>query len=87
MTSVNPKRVRPIQVGEFLRKYTSRRLLALSEGEIAAFTTSMRQLGIGTLGGAEARSSSISSSSMNGSQPHSGGHWPESKSTRKTALG
>ena len=33
---VDPKKVRPIQMGEFLRKYVSRRLLALSEGEIAA---------------------------------------------------
>ena len=32
----------------------SRRLLALSEGEIAALTTSMRQIGVGTPGGAEA---------------------------------
>ena len=31
---VDPKKVRPIQMGEFLRKYVSRRLLALSEGEI-----------------------------------------------------
>ena len=40
---VDPKRVRPIRMGEFLRKNVSRRLLALSEGEIAALTTSMRQ--------------------------------------------
>ena len=33
---VGPKKVRPIQMGEFLRKYISRRLLALSQGEIAA---------------------------------------------------
>ena len=46
---VDPKKVRPIQMGEFLRKYVSRRLLALSEGEIAALTTSMRQIGVGTL--------------------------------------
>ena len=36
------------------RWYVSRRLLALSEGEIAALTTSMRQIGVGTPGGAEA---------------------------------
>ena len=29
----DPKQVRPIQMGEFLRKHVSRRLLALSEGE------------------------------------------------------
>ena len=51
---VDPKKVRPIQMDEFLRKYVSRRLLALSEGEIAALTTSMRQIGVGTPGGAEA---------------------------------
>ena len=51
---VDPKKVRPIQMREFLRKYVSRRLLALSEGEIAALTTSMRQIGVGTPGGAEA---------------------------------
>ena len=37
-----------------MRKYFSRRLLALSEGEIAALTTSMRQIGVGAPGGAEA---------------------------------
>ena len=34
-------------------KYVSNRV-ALSEGEIAALTTSMRQLGVGSQGGAEA---------------------------------
>ena len=34
----DPKKARPIQMEEFLRKYVSRRLLALSEGEIAALT-------------------------------------------------
>ena len=29
-------------------------ILALSEGEIAALTTAMRQIGVGTRGGAEA---------------------------------
>ena len=48
------KKVRPIQMGEFLRKFVSLRLLALSEGEIAALTTSMRQIGVCTPGGAEA---------------------------------
>ena len=38
---------------EFVRKYVSRRLLALSEGEIAALTTAMRQLGVGSQGGGE----------------------------------
>ena len=52
--AVDPKKVRPIQVREFLRKYVSRGLLALSEGEIAALTTGMRLLGVGSQGGAEA---------------------------------
>ena len=37
-------------MGEFLRKYVSRRLLALSDREIAVLTTSMRQIGVGTPG-------------------------------------
>ena len=49
---VDPKKVRSIQMGEFLREYVSRRLLALSEGEIAALTTSMRRIGVGTPGAA-----------------------------------
>ena len=51
---VDTKKVRLVRMGEFLRKYVSRRLLALSEGEIAALPTSMRQIGVGTPGGAEA---------------------------------
>ena len=35
---------------DFLRKYVSRRLLALTEGEIAALTTAMRKLGVGSQG-------------------------------------
>ena len=37
-----------------MRKSVSRRLLTLSDGGIAALTTSMRQIGVGTPGGAEA---------------------------------
>ena len=51
---VDPKKVRPIQMGEFLRKYVSRRLVAFSDGEIAALTSSIRQIGVGTPGGAGA---------------------------------
>ena len=51
---VDPKKVRPIQMGEFLWKYVSRKLLALSEGEIAALMTAMRQLGVGSQFGPEA---------------------------------
>ena len=43
-----PEDVRPIQMGDFLRKYVSSRILALSEGEIAALTA------VGSQGGAEA---------------------------------
>ena len=49
-----PKKVRPIQMGEFLQEYVFRRLLALNEGEIAALTLAIRQLGVGSQGGAEA---------------------------------
>ena len=52
--AVDPKKVWPIPMREFLRKYVSRRLLALSEGEIAALMTAVRQLGVGSQGGAEA---------------------------------
>ena len=48
------KFARPIHMGEFSRKYVSRRLFALSEGEIAALMTAMRQQGVGSQGGAEA---------------------------------
>ena len=41
-------------MGGFQREYISRRLSALSEGETAALTTSMRQLGVGSQVGAEA---------------------------------
>ena len=51
---VDTQKGRPIQMGEFLRKYVSRRLLALGEGEIAALATAMRQLGVGSQGGAQA---------------------------------
>ena len=37
-------------MGEFLRKYVSRRLRALSAGEIEAIMTAMRQLGVGSQG-------------------------------------
>ena len=51
---MDPKKVRPAQMGEFLRKYVSRKLLAMSEGEIASLITAMPQLGVGFLDGAEA---------------------------------
>ena len=38
---VDLQRVRPIQMAGFLRRYVSRRLLALSEGEVAALATSI----------------------------------------------
>ena len=50
---VDSKKVRPIQMGEFVRNYVSWRLLAPSEDEIAAIMTAMRHLGVGSQGGAE----------------------------------
>ena len=47
-------KVRPIQMGEFMRKYVSRRLLAVSDGDISSVMTAMRQIGVGSPGGAEA---------------------------------
>ena len=51
---VDPKKVRTTRMGEFMRKYVSRRLLALSKGEIAVLMTAMRQLGAGSPDCAEA---------------------------------
>lgn len=45
--------VRPIQMGEFLRKFVSRRLQAVSAKDISRVMTAARQLGVGTSGGAE----------------------------------
>eukprot|EP00973_Karenia_brevis_P044921 6220379-Karenia_brevis.AAC.1 len=55
-TSNQPSRpkVRPIQMGEFLRKFACRRLLALERGTVLAATADMRQFGCGVAGGAEA---------------------------------
>jgi hypothetical protein len=52
-TAAAPK-VRPIQMGEFLRKWVSRRLLLLQKGDINKVMAAMRQLGVGMSGGAEA---------------------------------
>ena len=46
-------KVRPIQMGEFLRKYVSWRLQTLRGREIAAVAAAMRQLGVGPQGGPE----------------------------------
>ena len=54
MNDADAKAVRPIQMGEFLRKYVSRRLLMLSATGIAKLMTAARQLGVGTPGGTEA---------------------------------
>ena len=48
------KGLAPIHMGEFLRTCVSRRLSALSEGEFAAFTAAVRQLGVDSQGGPEA---------------------------------
>ena len=49
-----PPKVRPIQMGEWLRRWVSRRNLALNKADIEKVTVAMRQLGVGTVGGAEA---------------------------------
>ena len=49
------QKVRPIQAGEFLRRFTSRRLLAIDRDDINAVSVSMRQFGgAGVPGGMEA---------------------------------
>ncbi len=49
-----PPKVRPIQMGEFLRKWVSKRLHKLNEADISRVMAAMRRLGVGTSGGAEA---------------------------------
>eukprot|EP00973_Karenia_brevis_P034247 4723334-Karenia_brevis.AAC.1 len=44
---------RPIQMGEVLRKFCWRRLLALDKADVNAVMLSMRQYGCGVEGGAE----------------------------------
>ena len=68
--AVDPKKVCFIQVGEILRKNVSRLILALSEGEIAAPTTEMRQLGVGSKLVPKPSPSSISSATTIGPQDH-----------------
>ena len=46
--------VRPIQMGEFLRKYITRRLQALDRRRIQCSMVNARQWGVGTAGGTEA---------------------------------
>ena len=53
MTESKPK-VRPIQMGEFLRKFTCKRLGAVDRSDVAAICASLRQFGCGISGGAEA---------------------------------
>ena len=49
-----PVKVRPIQMGEFLRKWVSRRLASLSAKDVTRVMLHARQLGVGISGGAEA---------------------------------
>eukprot|EP00973_Karenia_brevis_P011960 1623910-Karenia_brevis.AAC.1 len=47
------KKVRPIQMGELLRKFVCRRLLKLDKADVDRVMISMRQFGCGVEGGAE----------------------------------
>ena len=49
-----PVKVRPIQIGEYLRRLTSKRLLTLQRADNGRLMHAMRQIGVGTPGGAEA---------------------------------
>ena len=51
--ATTPK-VRPVQMGEFLRKWVSRRLMVLNSGDVSRVMMAMRQLGVGVSAGAEA---------------------------------
>ena len=68
-------KVRPIQMGEFLRKWACRRLLQVAKPDIGKVMWTMRQLGVGAPGGAEALAVNCP------------GHLPGSKSMKETALG
>jgi hypothetical protein len=54
VTDDSPVKVRPIQMGEFMRKYVSKRLLSINSSDLAKTLLEMRQLGAGAAGGAEA---------------------------------
>ena len=69
----SPKKFGPFRWETSCGKTSRGDSLALSEGEIAALTTSMRQIGVGTQGGAEALAIFHD-------------RWPESKLMRKIAL-
>ena len=47
-------KVRPIQMGEFLRKWACRRVLQVAKSDLGRVMWTMRQLGVGAPGGAEA---------------------------------
>ena len=51
---VAPTKPRPTQQGEFLRKWTAKRLMAANHADIARVMAAMRQIGVGLPGGAEA---------------------------------
>ena len=53
-TSNGKPGVRPIQMGEFLRKYVTRRMLAVDKLRIQCSMTNARQWGVGVSGGTEA---------------------------------
>ena len=48
-----PKKVRPIQMGEVLRKYIGKRLLEANKSDVDRTMISARQFGCGLQGGAE----------------------------------
>eukprot|EP00971_Amphidinium_carterae_P263010 5218179-Amphidinium_carterae.1 len=49
-----PKKVRPIQMGEFMRKFVAKRLHVLGRPDLDKLMLHTRQLGVGMSGGAEA---------------------------------
>ena len=82
-SEVDSKKVRLVQVGESLRKYVSRRLLALSEGEIAAVTPACDKSVLVPWEELKPSPSFIRSSLMNGRQELWTRHWLESKWNNK----
>ena len=54
MSLNSPPKARPIQMGEFMRKLVSKKLLLLNSSDLTKIFLEMRQLGAGVAGGAEA---------------------------------
>ena len=80
-------KVRPIQMGEFLRKWACRRLLQVAKPDIGKVMWTMRQLGVQAPGGPRLWPSFISCYLKRGWAVNCQVHLPGSKSMKEIALG